>query len=432
MKPQKILIIAHFFYPCNVIAAHRPKSWAIELNKAGYEVSILTRNWDGTEQNWEHYLADNLTAESTQKTEDFSIHYLPYRRTALHRLAGTFLFRKVKILRFALEILSSLTGGIDFDRNIFSNYLKPAKKLLTDQKFDLIIATSGPYTSLKLAAYLSAAFQIPWIADFRDVWNMDLLKTDQTGTSWKNKLRTIGHKHYLTKWLSSAHQVVLCSEGFTDVFEKMCPESKLLYIKNGYEKELYQGITPKKNEKFTLLCLGTLYLEQDRHILYEGVRLFLKTNPKATFCVTFLGVNVNPLVSAEIRKNIAAEHVLTTDFVSRKQALEETLGAQLLYYPVWNGYKGVYSGKIFEYLGAKRPVLITPGDGFVLDQLLAETKAGKPCNSAQECFEYLEMLYKAWSTDGEVPYHGDTEAIERYTRENQAGILVAEIKKLIG
>lgn len=429
MKSKKVLVIAHFFYPCNVIAAHRPKSWAQELSKAGYDVTVLTRQWDGSEKNWEQYLADNLSPESTSSYENFTVHALPYRRTFLHRLAGSWLFRKVKILRFGLEILSSLVGAIDFDRNMYSNYHKAAQRLFKKEQFDLIIATSGPYTSLKLSAALSAEFHVPWFADFRDVWNMDLLKTDQSNLSWKNKVRTIRHKHFIGKWLRSASEVILCSEGFTEIFTEICPGRTFLFVKNGYEKDLYAGVSPHKSDKFTILCLGTLYLEQDRSALYEGVRMFLAAHPDAAFCVRFLGVNVNPLVSEEIRKNIDNKFVETTDFVGRGQALAETLGAQVLYYPVWNGYKGVYSGKIFEYLGAKRPVLITPGDGFVLDALLNETGAGKSTDTGESCFAYLQELYLSWKATGEVPYSGNSQVIGQYTRENQAALVINAVKK---
>jgi undecaprenyl pyrophosphate phosphatase UppP len=38
--------------------------------------------------------------------------------------------------------------------------------------------------------------------------------------------------------------------------------------------------------------------------------------------------------------------------------------------------RGVYSGKVFEYLAAKRPILATGGTDDVITELLNETNAG--------------------------------------------------------
>jgi hypothetical protein len=80
--------------------------------------------------------------------------------------------------------------------------------------------------------------------------------------------------------------------------------------------------------------------------------------------------------------------------------------------------KGFYPAKVFEYFGARRPILCVPGDRGLLDELLGETRTGVVCETAKAVADYLCRAARE-----RVPYEPDAGVVERYTRRNLSGQL---------
>jgi hypothetical protein len=94
--------------------------------------------------------------------------------------------------------------------------------------------------------------------------------------------------------------------------------------------------------------------------------------------------------------------------------------ADVLVYPAWAGSKGIYSGKIFEYLATGNNILVAPCDNDVIKHLLDETKTGVSRNTKEEVTLQLQRWYDEWKEKGSVSYRGLPEEIGKYSRENQA------------
>ena len=166
MSGKKILIIAHFYDPCNVIASHRPKSWALALKAAGYEPVVLTRHWKGTENNWTEFLGENTAPVSEQVRDGIRVISVPNKSTFLYKLTQWKVFAKSRIVRVLAEWIGSVFGQIEIDRDVVSNYYKTANELLKKEAFSLILVTCNPNNGVKLAAKLSKHNNVPWVADF--------------------------------------------------------------------------------------------------------------------------------------------------------------------------------------------------------------------------------------------------------------------------
>ena len=83
--------------------------------------------------------------------------------------------------------------------------------------------------------------------------------------------------------------------------------------------------------------------------------------------------------------------------------------------------KGLYSQKIFDYLGAKRPILATGGfhNDDVRDQLLSETGAGYYCCTIDEIKKALLEHYDQFKINQKF-YTGKKDEIEKYCYEGLA------------
>jgi glycosyltransferase involved in cell wall biosynthesis len=105
--------------------------------------------------------------------------------------------------------------------------------------------------------------------------------------------------------------------------------------------------------------------------------------------------------------------------------------ASALLFLSYLGIKGILTAKIFEYLGAGRPVLSVPGDEGVTDALLAETRAGTVGRTAEQITEILEKWIDEWERTGKVEYNPIPEKIHVYTRKKQTEKLAQILDEVV-
>lgn len=104
-------------------------------------------------------------------------------------------------------------------------------------------------------------------------------------------------------------------------------------------------------------------------------------------------------------------------------AIIEQQQSQLLLLLNWNDPKelGIYTGKVFEYLAARRPILsIGYTRGGVVKELLDQTKAGVHCASEADLREYLLKAYQEYKELGAVQYRGVDVEILKYSHKEMA------------
>ena len=89
-----------------------------------------------------------------------------------------------------------------------------------------------------------------------------------------------------------------------------------------------------------------------------------------------------------------------------------------------SGRKGVYSGKLFDYLATNKPILALYDPNDVFAPLLAETKAGFIVDDAdKEGIKNMIMkCYQIWKNKEVLPR--DWDKIKQYSRRNQVQILL--------
>jgi glycosyltransferase involved in cell wall biosynthesis len=85
-----------------------------------------------------------------------------------------------------------------------------------------------------------------------------------------------------------------------------------------------------------------------------------------------------------------------------------------------------YPSKIFEYLQARRPILVIPPDpGGWVTRIIDATRSGVSLASIDEIATQLELWIDEWSARGKVPFRGDANAIDRFSCDAQAAKLAA-------
>lgn len=415
---MKILILSYYYPPCVGIAPNRPAAFAQNFS-AGNEVKVITRHWTGTENKWTDYLISNASPKQTKKVhENLEVIRLPYREK----------FRKNNALR---TLWDAFWGKADSEIDSMQ-FFPEASDLITRWKPDVLLVSSPPLNIVTLAEKLSAIHEIPFIADFRDFENHIILNTRKTADLKERILFHLKSKHIVKK-LQHSSGITAVNRQIIAYFQKELKKPAEL-IFNGFEEKLFEQFVPVealKLELFTISIIGTVYPNQDLGIFLEAFQKVLQTMPEAKIRFQFIGTNSIPETGSCIREALPADKILLTDRIPRQEAIHYMEQSHLLWQPEMKGYTGMYTGKIFEYLGAKRTILVAPSLGDVLDKLLEETQAGKSFHSSDDISAYILRKYSEWQENGFIRYEGNEESISFYSREKQSERLLDFIRLVI-
>jgi len=295
--------------------------------------------------------------------------------------------------------------------------VKASDELLQNEDIDAMISSSSPVTTHIIAKELKEKYDIPWVADFRDLWT-------QNHNYPYSRLRKLFEKKLEVKTLSIADALVIISSPMTEKL-KMLHEGKRIYtITNGFDPEKMSDGKANLTSKFTITYTGQIYTKQDPSKLLVALKDLISQgtmNPKDVELRIFGPKNEQLEKQAE--KYGLVDIVMHYGTVPREVCFQKQRESQVLWQITWEDpkEKGAYSGKIFEYLGAYRPILATGGFGSdVVEKLIEETKSGCYCPTIEDVTYALKKLFSEYKLKGAVSYHGNIEKINKYSYREMA------------
>jgi glycosyltransferase involved in cell wall biosynthesis len=429
---KKVLAISFYFPPANSIASIRLGKFVKYLPQFGWEPVVLTVD-----------AVRGYSQDLPVETKEASIFRTPYfalgpavsygltggRRTVHEGAPGSSAWRRALygLLRlmapvYTLPLVRTLTlEPVGWYRHA----LRKGLEIMRKERIDVIFSSYGPSVSHFVAARLHRQTGIPWVAEFRDLWSLNYnLRKVQPFYSFEKKLEK--------KVMKGSDLLVTVSRPAAEQLEMLHPK-KVAIIPNGFDEEDYAedvALTPK----FTITYTGNIYPgKQDATSLLEAIARLKEEgelsadNVEARF---FGGGTLAGLLPA-IKSRRLEKIVKICGLVPLKESIRKQKESTVLLFLGWTdpGGKGFYSGKIFEYLGARRPILAVGRKGDVVDELLRETGAGVVTDDVNEIKALLREWMEEFKQSGNIVSHFDPDsaAVHRYTRKQET----AELARLL-
>ena len=314
------------------------------------------------------------------------------------------------------KVIKQLEGWLtypDQKRHWMPAALAALKELFDQKEFQALLSTSPPVITHLIAAKAREEFNIPWIADFRDLW------TENHYYPY-DRIRKFFDRRLEIKTIAQAQAMVTVSEPLSESMRSLHDDKPVFSIPNGFDPdELKQS---ELHEKFSITYTGQLYEgKRDPELLFKVIRALLADGILADdVLISFYGNKaywVDDLIKKYHLENIATQF----GRVERTKAIEEQRSSQILLSLNWDNPKeeGVYTGKIFEYLAAQRPILALGGPPGVVSELLTETKAGIHARREEELRNVISSWYEEYQDQGFVSYHGNDQ-IHNYSHLKMA------------
>jgi len=427
---MRILLVSHYFPPYDHIGSARTGKTAKYLELFGHDVRILTAR-------------DTLTPFAQMPVEIDPAHIIytnwisaPYRADlALNRLAQA-VAAGIESRAKPLPLGSPRTGqsragkssawkslghGIrdglrticyfpDAQIGWYPYAVRAGRELIRGWRPDVILASSGPHTGLLVARSLARKFGIPWVAEFRDLW------VDNHGyqhPDWRKKIEALVEKRVV----SDAGGLVTVSEPLADTL-RAAFRLDVEVVYNGFDPGDHgEGAGGAATRNLEIVYTGWTYPQQTLRPLFMALRTLGRDASDVR--VVFYRSN-NDMVRAAAAEEGLEHLVELRQGVPFMESLRRQKEADVLLYLSWNDREqtGIFSGKLFQYFGAARPVLAVGPTDNAPAAVIREFGLGFASSDSEAIAVRIAEWLKEKRTTGMVEAIPPARAAE-FTRENQ-------------
>jgi len=417
---KKVLIIAYYFPSRVTVGSLRQRGLAKYLPEFGWEPIILTPAVPESSN-----ININIKQIRTQYHDVIAswrkrLGLNPNRAiTVQQQLGTTGSNNSSKIIDWLIKISKEFIAYPDEQKGWYPFAVKAAKEFLRKETVDALISSSSPVTSHLIAKHLKTKFNIPWIADFRDLWT-------QNHYYPYSLIRKILERRLELKTLSVANALVTVSKPWAEKLHHLHNGKPVWCIPNGFDPEEFIKSSAQLTRKFTITYTGTLYDgKRDPSLLFMALKELIvggDIDPDDVE-IRFYGHKAQWLenkISFYDLQDVAKHYGL----ISRKIALNKQRESQILLLLNWNtsspGEAGTCPAKLFEYLAAQRPILAIGGPPGVVTEILKETEAGVYVSNVKDLKRLLLQYYLEYKEKGRVSYKGHNDKIMKYSQREMA------------
>ena len=362
---KKVLMIVPAFPPDNTSATFRPMHFARNLPEFGYWPLVLVQS-----KLWSYPQDEQLRASVDGRCDVFRV--APTTRS--------FLGPVNKPLRWCL---SALRAGLQIRKQ---------------RGIDLIWSTSPSIVHWYPAVALSLMTGTPLVLDVRDPATYGCLWNPKN--AWQARARRLGER----ACLSAASRIVHTSPLTMTVMGERAGSriaQRMVSIPNGFSGERVEPIRDLPGRRCTFLYAGKLERRiREPRILLEGLKIACRHPAFARdACMEIVG-GLGEFVT-DVTDLALGDNVRDLGYLDRHECQGRIAGADVLVLLQTISGLGddVISGKAYEYLAARRPILgvVPPNGGDAW--LLREMRSGRITGSANanDVAEGFLHFWRLWS-----------------------------------
>ena len=409
---MKILLVSYVFAPANTMGALRVTRLASFLINAGHDVRVLA----AIDSGWPPTLDCDFPNEQVLLTPELDINWLPRRLATLRntfsaatgpacKSSGTRRSPReappspgARLLHCASTLYTNALNWPDARAGWLPYAWAAGRRLVRTWRPDLVLASSPPPTCLLVGKLLAARCGVPWIAEFRDRWSDDPYYAKP---AWRQALETRLERRIV----GSARAIVTVSEPWARRYAKAYRKPTLVVL-NGFEPDDYAGRVSSgaiHSPSLEIVYTGGIYPgRRDPTPLFQA--LALSPDLRSALRVHFYGTSPEQVLPLAMTAGVQ-DQVVVHPHVPRLEAVAVQQRADVLLLMQWNDRReqGNLPGKLFEYLGARRPVLGLGLEDGVPARIIRERAAGLFSNDPARIAAQLAAWLAAKRRLGHLP-----------------------------
>lgn len=417
---KKALIITYYWPPSGGAGVQRWLKFAKYMREFGWEPIIYTPEnpeRPAIDHSLEKDIPENITVLKTKIVEPYSVYKRFVGRKKEDTIKSGFLSEK-KNPSLAEKISVWIRGNL-FIPDARKFWISPSIKYLTGylskNPVDVVISTGPPHSMHLIALGLKKKLNLTWVADFRDPWTHidyynDLMLTRRSDQK---------HKALELEVLQQTDQVVVVSDGMRKLFETI-HQRKYEVITNGFDEDDLPAEIPEPDKKFSIAHIGSMPKSRNPETLWRVLSEMVNADPEFAADLEIKLVGQADWLVLESLKNHQLEKFLNLiHYLPHDRVIEEQMKSAVLLLLINNtpNAKMILTGKFFEYLAARRPILcIGPEDGDAAG-IIKSAQSGYIAEFSEEEIlkEHLNRLYLEYKQN--EGNKNNFELIQKYSRK---------------
>ncbi len=388
---RHVLVVAYYFPPLGLSGVQRIAGFVRHLPEYGWQPTVITAKPGG-------YFAHDESLWSP--IEDAGICVVRTRS-----LDPTRLFRSGATVRLPQETRRQLLAHVSHWLFIPDNKLgwKPfavraGLRQAVAQNFDAVFSSAPPYTGHLVGRKLSMKLNIPLITDFRDDW------VGNPRHSYPTWLHRRFHLQQERKVLIQSSAITTINHPILDALTRRHHSIKIQgnIIPHGFDghgaplREPIQG-------KLKLVYTGVFYDAQTPEHFLRGIHGFLAENPVMSTKISAIFAGLVPNGFTDLVRTLQLEDVVQyVGYVQHARVVKLQQEADVLWMTIGSrpGASGISTGKLFEYMGTRKPILALVPQGTVRQTLLRYGAAylAEPEREA-DVMQALTQITSDWSNE---------------------------------
>lgn len=424
---RKLLIITYYWPPSGGAGVQRWLKFVKYLRDFGWEPVVYTPSNPENPGEDESLLKDIPEGVTVLKTEIWEPYDL-YRKFTGAKKSEKInpAFHTDQKKAGAKQSFSVWLRGNFFIPDPRKFWIRPSVKFLTEwianNPVNAIVSSGPPHSMHMIARGVHRNTKLPWIADFRDPWTNIDFYDDLKLSGWADRK----HHRLERSVLEEASIVLSVGKTMNEEFVQMMKNykssadlSKFRVIANGYdETDVFKGeIIPDK--KFSIAHIGTMSHARNPEVLWKVLRRLSDEDAefRSALEIKLVG-KVDVSVADSVRSFGLGDALNLIPYIPHHEVVKVQQQSRLLLLVLNNTRtaKGILTGKFFEYMSAKRPVLaIGPTDGDAAE-ILRQTNAGTIAgyNDEELLYRQVKEFYAKFRA-GTLEVHSS--GIEQYSRK---------------
>lgn len=414
---RNILVIAYYFPPMGLSGVQRTLKFVKYLPEFGWKPTVLTVTPTG-------YFAQDPTLLEELEGRDVEIARagsLDPNRLFKHRgVVKMPSERNLRMLTFLSDSLFIPDNKIGWRRKAMA----AASELFSRIKFDVIFATAPPFTDFLIGVDLHEKFHVPLVLDYRDPWHMFPFKYFPTPYHrWR-------HSMLEQNVLKASSRIITTNRRVKELILKeyeFLRYKDIVIIPQGYDPaDIPQELPRERNGKFIVTHAGVFSGDRTPKYFLRALKKIIADQPDLAGSIEarFVGI-----VQDNFRKLVKTlgldSNVVITGYLPHRGSIREIQLADMLWLMLPNDVQS--PGKLYEYIGARKPILACAPEGFIRQTVL-ETGAGvavdpDDVNGIAAAILDMYQMYR----EGRLPQIRD-EVAQKYDRV----FLTNELSKVLG
>ncbi|WP_157743066.1 glycosyltransferase [Micromonospora coriariae] len=406
-----MLLVSYHFPPAETVGARRPAALVAFATEQGWDVQVLTATAAGS-GDAPAVIPEDLVVRVAPAPKlprlNLSPSGAPHSATGRPgsriRLAAVRRAANRRLWRLGMEMLVP-DPQLNWIRPAIREYLR----VRGDWRPDVIVTSGPPFSGFVVAAKLARRLGVPWVADYRDLWSIG-------NEYWaRSRLRLAVDRWIERRLLRSVAACVTVSEPMAETLRTTfgCATYTIM---NGIDRRPLPPPTttaPVISEEraavgesapmLTLAHTGYIYPgKREPGPLLDAIALL--GSDAAHVHVVFAGEE-NGVVRAGVERAGVQDSVTLLGHVSAEKSWRIQAEADVLVLLMWNDPRdaGTMSGKMFDYLQARRPILLLGYEAGLAAKLVRERRAGVVHNDKHAIAAQLREWLAVKERSGRIP-----------------------------